>query len=75
MEDDSVGLGFWINGGQFSGVDFYNSKNGLYGSDMIRKINYIDSNGEYQSITKKSGELFDAMRKWVGNMVLLYLLM
>ena len=37
MEDDSVGFGFWINGGQFSGVDFYNSKNGLYGSDMIRK--------------------------------------
>ena len=49
------------------GCRFYCSKKGLYGSDMIRKINYIDSNGEYQSITKQSGEIFDAMRKMGGQ--------
>ena len=39
---DTVGLGFWINGGPLSGVGGYKCfKDGLYGSDLIRGIKYI----------------------------------
>jgi len=65
---DKVGLGFWINGGQVSGIDTYSGfKNGLYGCDMIRKINYIDYNGNFKSITKESGKIFNIIKKMGGE--------
>ena len=65
---DTVGLGFWINGGQFSGINWYGAfKKGVCGSDMIQRINYIDADGKYQSIDKSSGKIFGIMKMIAGG--------
>ena len=64
---DSVGLGFWINGGQHSGFNIYSYMSGICGSDCIKTINYVDSLGNYKSISKKDGNLFKAVKMIAGE--------
>ena len=64
---DSVGLGFWINGGQHSGFNIYSYMSGICGSDCIKTINYVDAFGNYKSISKKNGDLFKAVKMIAGE--------
>jgi hypothetical protein len=64
---DTVGLGFLISGGQFSGIE--GGWTGVCGtaSDYIRTINYVDSIGTYRSATDYNSSSFKALRMIGGE--------
>jgi hypothetical protein len=63
---DEVGMGFFLNGGTISGLNFGTSING-FASDYIRVINYINSKGEFKSLNNIKSEEFMALRMIAGE--------
>ena len=58
---DTVGMGFWIHSlSGISGVSFCSEQFG-FGSDYIRIINYVNTNGEYKTLTDKNCKEFQAL--------------
>ena len=64
---DGVGIGFWISGGQYSGIE--GGWAGICGtaSDYIRKISYVDSNGDQRSVTDVDSNVLKALRMIGGE--------
>ena len=67
-ECDGVGFGFWVNGlSGFSGISFESLQHG-YGSDYIRKIRYIDSKGDFKTVSNhKNNGMFNALKSIGGE--------
>jgi hypothetical protein len=63
---NKVGMGFWLNGmSGISGIPYTFFQVGS-GSDHIKKINYVDSNGEYKSVVDNNNE-FNALKMIAGE--------
>jgi len=63
---NKVGMGFWLNGmSGISGIPYTFFQVGS-GSDYIKKINYVDSNGEYKSVVDNNNE-FNALKMIAGE--------
>jgi len=65
---NAVGLGYWVNAGGMDGGGIMASTGGLFGfaSDYIRRINYVNSIGEYVSLSRADSDEFDVM-KMIGG--------
>jgi hypothetical protein len=65
---NAIGLGYWVNAGGMDGGGIMASTGGMFGfaSDHIRKINYVNSHGEYVSLSRADSDEFNVM-KMIGG--------